>query len=393
MAEEKLAAAVAVVGPANAGKTTLLHQIDEKLQARLDSVLVIKGSPDGTGRYLYHAPQLRNDPEFKLAAKGAWGVATVERICEWIACGRRNLALALVDFGGLHNERTAAGNLRMLGGCTHYLLVTRDGDEAGRTLWEGVCREAGLERVGWLRSLAAGGAEPAVLAGDEGWEATFQVDVRPGAGTNDAVMEALAGRLAGLSRPTEQIAYVNLHQAEDWSPEQIGDVAGRERAIRALAGRTGVVVLGGRAPIWAYLAGLRVAVEENPEARVFFFDPQQPEQLVEIPAGRAGTGERFPEGVLRTRWEMRDGLAALVFELGGADKMLPPVAAQNLVEAPDPGPAPADEVGLFGRAPTWLHGTYARWLARAGARRIAYWDARLTRFLTVWEQAGGAARA
>lgn len=58
---EPPAPCVAVVGPANSGKTTLLHFLDEALQRHAAQPLtyVVKGSPDGTGRYLFHAPELR----------------------------------------------------------------------------------------------------------------------------------------------------------------------------------------------------------------------------------------------------------------------------------------------------------------------------------------------
>ena len=116
------AVCVAVVGPANAGKTTLLYQLDERLKSRLDCFMVVKGNPDGTGLYLYYAPELRNEPEFKKSVKGMWGVATIDRICEWITHGRQNLSLALLDFGGRHDAETAEGNARMLRVCSLYLV-------------------------------------------------------------------------------------------------------------------------------------------------------------------------------------------------------------------------------------------------------------------------------
>lgn len=101
---QELSPCIAIVGPANAGKTTLLHELDERLQQRLRAALVIKGNPDGTGRYLFHSPDLRES--LKDEVKGKWGADTVERICEWIGHGRRNLEIALLDFGGKHNPIT-----------------------------------------------------------------------------------------------------------------------------------------------------------------------------------------------------------------------------------------------------------------------------------------------
>src|SRR5205823_5373022 len=56
-----LAPCVAVIGPPNSGKTTLLHLLDSALQHHPDAPLayVVKGSPDGSGRYLHRAPDLR----------------------------------------------------------------------------------------------------------------------------------------------------------------------------------------------------------------------------------------------------------------------------------------------------------------------------------------------
>ncbi len=122
---------IAVIGPANAGKTTLLHQLDERLEAKLDSFLVLKGTPDGIGRALYHSPELRNQPEFKQRVKGKWAQATVDHVCDWLENGRRNLSLALLDCGGRHDETCAESNGRMLRGCTHYLVVSRANDREG----------------------------------------------------------------------------------------------------------------------------------------------------------------------------------------------------------------------------------------------------------------------
>jgi hypothetical protein len=380
---------VAIVGPTNAGKTSLLHQLDEKLKPNLDSFLVLKGNPDGTGRYMYHARDLRHDPVFKSSIKGSWGEATIDRICEWITHGRRNLSLALLDFGGRHDEKTAEGNARMLQACSHYLAVSRDSDPEGAAIWENVCRSHGLIRLGWMRSLPADLPPPAIIQAGEIVEATFCVAALPGDPINDQVLAPLIELLLRLSRPVDRTPYVNLHQKADWRTEQIGTVAGQAAKIAKLASRTGAVVVGGSAPLWAYLAALRSAVDANVDARVFFYDPKQPETLVEIPAapGVPDTAPAlFPADALRVFWRQEGDLSVLQIEIATQDKFLPPSAAQNLAGAPLPPPAPSKHVALSGGVPLWVHGTYARWLITSGARSLASWDGRMKKFVQVWSQ-------
>ena len=377
-----LSPCIAIVGPANAGKTTLLHQLDEKLKAHLDSFLVIKGSPDGTGRYFYHAPDLRNEPTFKASVKGKWGDGTIERICEWVEHGRRNLSLALLDFGGRHDEQTADGNARMLKGCSHYIVVSRQSDPGGAKLWDDVCRSHDLTRLAWMQS------QPRDSTDLEAGESTFQVNTEPGDTRNDASLAPVVKMLLDLSHPPDQTPYVNLRQSGDWLLSQIPDVAGQASKIEELASRTGVVVLGGAAPIWAYLAGLRCALKARKDARVFFFDPRQPERLVEIPRqpGRGSDSPGlFPENALQLHWRADETRSILQLEICTHDKFLPPSAAQNLAGAPVPPPPPSGDVGLSGAGPTWLFGTYARWLMAAGVSRLASWDGRSKSFVQVWQ--------
>ena len=377
---DPLAPCVAVVGPANAGKTTLLHQLDEKLQRIVPSVLVIKGNPDGTGRYLFYVPEVRHDAAFKNTVKGSWGSQTVERICEWIDNGRRNLALALLDFGGKHDPE----NHRMLGRCSHYLLVSRFTDVSGAASWDRVCRENKLERVGWMRSIGAEDDTPAVLRQAPDFEGTFRWDAGPRDVVNEPVLNPLADLLASLSRPATATPYIDLKVPGDWTEEMIPTAAGRQRDIRELAVRVQAVVLGGRAPIWGYLAGMRCALEANPNARVFFFDPKQPERLVEIPPAPATAS--FPDGVLSVRWDKApDGIDCLNFLVHTADKFLPPLVAQNLAGAPDFGTPPSATVKLFGAGSTWLYATYVRWLRFAGVRRLSIWDMRMKKFVVIYD--------
>jgi hypothetical protein len=74
----------------------------------------------------------------------------------------------------------------------------------------------------------------------------------------------------------------------------------------------------------------------------------------------------------------------LQFDITTEDKFLPPPAAQNLAGAPAPPAACRRAVGLFGRAPLWLYGAYARWLLAAGAESLASWDGRTKGFVEVY---------
>jgi hypothetical protein len=368
---------IAVVGPANAGKTTLLHQLDHLLQARLKAVLVIPGSPDHTGRYLHRAPHQRED--LKAHVKGRWTPATVDHICQSIDRARHNLELAILDFGGKHDD----ANDLMLTRCTHYLVVARRGDLAGADSWDAVCRRNGLVRIGQMSSLAETATEaPAIAESNQGWLGTFRYDATAGDPVNDPVMTTLADEIAALARPSHAMPYIDLHEPERWEERHIADVRGRADAIHEMAARTGVVVLGGVAPIWGYLAGLRCALSANPDSRIFFFDPKLPERLVEIP--RHCSDGAWPENLLRLQWSGDRNEARLEFHALTEDKFLRPAAATSLANAPGYGEIPDAPICLWGFSPLWVYGTYARWLANAGARPLGSFDAALSRCVWVW---------
>src|SRR5712671_1314698 len=236
-----LAPCIAVIGPANAGKTTLLHQLDEKLQKRSAAALVIKGTPDNIGRYQFHAPNLRE--ELKGHVKGKWGSSTIEHIRESIQCGRRNLELALLDFGGKH----APDNDQMLTLCSHYIVVSRLLDDEGIVSWEEVAERNGLKRVATVHSIGSEDLDgPMITLSPNGWVGTFRYDVGPEDTANDAVIDRLVEEIVTLRRNPDLIPYVDLHENERWDEAHISDVRGRAAKIREASSRTGVVVLGGR---------------------------------------------------------------------------------------------------------------------------------------------------
>jgi hypothetical protein len=371
-----VAPCIAVVGPANAGKTTLLHQLDERLQKRLPAVLVLKGNPDGTGRYQFHSPNLRE--ALKAEVKGRWGDVTVERICEWIDQGRRNLNIALLDFGGRYNP---ISDDRMLSRCSHYIVVSRLADTEGAEHWNEICRRNHLQKIGWMQSVGPDGRAPHIVPSSKILNGTFRFDAGPEDTMNDSVLAPLVELIVGMSRKADVSPYIDLHRT--WTADMILTVGGLDQKIREMSSRVGAVVLGGAAPIWAYLAGLHCALEANQETRVFFFDPKQPQRLVEIPA-RHVPGS-FPEATLQVDWEAGSGLTVLRFKTLTTDKFLPPAAAQNLQSAPWFGEIPDTAIGLYGAGPTWLYGTYARWLMGSGVRHLRSWDGRTEGYITVWE--------
>jgi hypothetical protein len=142
--------------------------------------------------------------------------------------------------------------------------------------------------------------------------------------------------------------------------------------------------LGGKpAPVWAYLAALRCALDANATVRVFFFDPKQPQSLVEIPSAHINNG-LFPPDILRLWWRRDGDRQVLEIEIAASDKLIPAIAAQNLAGAPIPLPLPSGNVALSGALPMWVFGTYARWVIAAGAQRLASWDANSKQFVQIW---------
>ncbi len=162
------------------------------------------------------------------------------------------------------------------------------------------------------------------------------------------------------------------------------DAGGCGAAIGRQAASGNPIVIGGRAPVWAYLSALRCALRKDRAARVFFFDPRQPQVLVEIPCSPQ-PGE-FPPNVLALCWDrLPDGMHRLTFNHTATGKYLPPAVAQKLAAAPWALPVQVPQaVGLSGPSPLWLFGVYARWLHNAGVKRISSWDMTMKKFVPVW---------
>ncbi|HEX4952538.1 MAG TPA: CRISPR-associated protein Csx3 [Thermoanaerobaculia bacterium] len=433
----RLAPAVMVVGPANSGKTTFLHHLDELLQHHPGRplVYVLKGSPDGTGRYLLHAPALREG--LKPLVKGRWTETTVATIAAWIDECRRHLDLVLVDCGG---KRTPS-NEQLFRHGTHSIVVARRFDDPseegaeGLAAWRGDCARAGLELVAELvatgKAWALGPSAPPLRPADssrprpsppqspspgrlewvgrksvvseaeewgiEGVRGLECADREPvvseaeGRGTEGVrgptVVETVAQRLLALLPARRRPEYLDLRRARDWGP---ADLAGLRRHIARQADalrREGRVTLGGRAPVWAYAAALHAVLRRAPDVQVVVFDPKAPGGLVEIPPAGLEGWMHLPEaslltwsGLLQARWQLpaSGAGATLVLTLTGPDRLLPPEASRWLADLALPAPldAPGPWV-VSGAVPIWLHLTVSRRLAQlAGPRPLAVWDAR-----------------
>lgn len=369
-----LAPCVAIVGPANSGKSTLLHLLDSALMQHPSGPLpyVVKGSPDGSGRYLFHAPVMRENVKDRV--KGTWSESTIETVCGWIENARRHLDLVLVDFGGKHNP----DNDRMLGRCTHFLVVARPTDDPveeareGAESWIRVCAKNGLVMLKRVVSLWRGG-EANFDATDP--RCSFRADAStPGDRLNRPVIEGLVDALLALRSPHARKDYFDLRLDRDWTLNDGPDLAGLAPKLMDAIGDSRIV-LGGRAPIWAYARALRLIDERRQEVEVHTFDPKVPSGLVRIPNETQVAVDCPLATSLGAKW-LEGGILDL--RIKTPNRFLPPGSSEQLDLLPGPsGVDSGDEAILCGAMPIWIHLAYSRWLHRLDAsRRVGLYDVR-----------------
>lgn len=385
------AACVVVAGPANSGKTTLLHLLDAALQHHPDQPLayVVKGSPDATGRYLFYSPDLREP--LKSRVKGRWTTHAVETVGQWIDNTRRQLELVLLDFGGKH----AIENERMLRRCSHFIVVARrfenpaEEQAKGMRSWEEACRKCGLEPVARIHSLWATG-KPGIRETQGVLECRFRSDAgKPGDSTNGVVVEALVRRLLALRRVLPAPPYFDLRLERRWKPSDLRDLGGKLSALREAASSGAAMTLGGGGvPVWAYLAAMHRVLDESPTARITVFDPKVPGAFVDIPLQLDPSQGGFPYECLRVSWTKQGEGGLLDLQVTSEDRFLPMDAAVTLASAPVPKEGSLREawIGVTGAVPIWLHLAYSRWVRSGGAQRIAVWDANSKSEVVVWER-------
>jgi hypothetical protein len=373
---------VAVVGPANSGKTTLLHRLDRALQEHPARPLacVVKGNPDGTGRYLFEAPELRE--RLKPRVKGTWRSETVETVRAWTEHARARLELVLLDFGGKHTP----ANREMLARCTHFIVMARAFDDPERERAEGMrswidaCAQCGLAPVARVRSLWGSGAPEARASDDGVVEAAFRSDAAAlDDFTNAAVIARLTDALMALRRSRPQPGYVDLHLSRRWTPADLPDLAGCAAGV-ARAARDGHLALGGIAPAWAYAAAMHRALDVADGAALDVFDPKVLPGFVSVPAQtRAAPAEAPLARALDVCWRPSPAGATLDVRVNQPDRFIGIGDEAALANLPLPAESlPAGRLVVYGALPIWLHLAYSRWLrAAAPAAAIGLWDASL----------------
>lgn len=381
--QHTLAPCVAIVGPANSGKSTILNLLDAALKRHPARPLVhvVPGSPDGTGRYLHHAPELRT--ALKDQVKGRWGPATVDTIRTWILNCRSSLELVLLDFGGKH----AADNKTMLQACTHYLVLARTlPDPAqeraeGMQSWVDECTRCSLSPVGRLTSLLTVG-EPWIIRTVDGWlEGAFRSDTSaPGDPTNGAILDALIAAIIPLAigRPRPLYLDLDLDGGERWHFDHLADLGGHARALDELVDTGASITLGGgNTPTWAYLAAMHRVLDKRPDATLSVFAPKEAGGLVEIPAAIVPDPESPLTDQLAVGWSAERDAGVLNLQILTDDHFLRHDAFAAIGSGPLPNtPVPDGPLFTSGKAPIWLHLAYSRWLRQvAPERTIGVWDA------------------
>lgn len=388
MTASDLAPAIAVVGPANSGKTTLLHLLDRVLQTHPHRPLayVVKGNPDGTGRYLYESPDLREP--LKPRVKGAWGPETVETLCRWIDHCRSHLELVLVDFGGRHSP----ANDRLLSRCSHFIAVVREADNAppedgDLASWEELCRRSGLACLGRVRTLWESGTPRSSKSETGIFEATFRSDAKePGDATNVPVASELAEEILRLRHRRPKPPYLDLGARDRWRVEDLQDLGGLAPSIDQIVRAGGPLMLGGPDPIWVYASALHRALDLDPDCLVLQFDPKLSWSFMEIPRSlSAGTDPELSQQ-LAVSWRTRPSGRGATLDAAPTtgDKLLVLFSAPDLTRCPVPEGTPPEGPLVISAYPTWLALTYSRWVRTSyPGRPLGHWDATLKKAVFV----------
>lgn len=370
MDQPDLAPGVAIVGAANAGKSSLTQALNGALEGHPSrpQFYIARGSPDGTGLYLACSPGLRE--VVKPRVKHGWTDAFVGQCVDRIAAARAETGLLLCDIGGRRDPR----NQQLLAACTHFIVVSRASAEASDArAWIDDCLQAGLRPLARLRSMAAadGTASPTAPAADGALEGVFRVDLPPAEIARG--LAPLVDSLVAMARPRQAPEGIDLGRLSRWRVEDLHDLAGMRPALERAAARGELVTLGGKTALWVYAAALHCVLDVNPD--------------IEIEVQNIGTRARIR--VPRTQEDGAPGPLAQDIEVWwqrhehGAT--LNVRTRQGLIGHWDelarlPKPADPEPPGLLVLSvyPNWLHLACSRWLRRvAPGAAIGAWDAGL----------------
>lgn len=218
----ELAPCVAVIGPASSGKTTLLHLLDAELQDHPESPLayVVKGNPDGSGRYLYYSRDLRN------SQKGRWTDVTLDQVIEWVRNARRHLEIVLVDVGGSRDEKARPGNERLFKECDYYLALARTnvGPDDGMEKWIEDAKGANLKTFAELESHKERGdssfdqvTKKGLFRGD---------DTPPNDPLNQSLSTKLTENLVQMRVRRTMPGYLDLRRRRRWRESELPSLGG-----------------------------------------------------------------------------------------------------------------------------------------------------------------------
>jgi len=220
------------------------------------------------------------------------------------------------------------------------------------------------------------------------FEASFRSDASgPGDAVNQEVIAALVKSLVALRRENSTPPYLDLRLGRDWVPEDLEDLAGHAGPLAELTLSGQPVVLGGRAPAWAYCAVMHRCLDRRSDCEITIFDPKVPNGFVDIAdQPRLGRDAALADCV-SVLWtdELRGGCAILDVRIVSENKFLPMPDRRSTAVLPGPASAvPGGDVAITGAIPIWLHLAYSRWLRSLEPRRsIGAWDARYRRVLWV----------
>lgn len=119
-----LAPAIAIVGPANSGKSVVAYQLFRALQGVGIEVFLQRAHWDGEGNYTLEAQHWDSDQRqaFRLRNRGQFTETFYPDQATMVQRLRLTQALVLVDVGGLVQPEKKV----LLAACSHILVVTHD---------------------------------------------------------------------------------------------------------------------------------------------------------------------------------------------------------------------------------------------------------------------------